>query len=84
MGQKEKLIQRLKSKPKDFTFQEAETLLGYLEYIRSNKGKSSGSRVVFESNEHGNILLHKPHPNNELKIYQIKQLIDVLEQEGLI
>ena len=81
MGQKEKLIQRLKSKPKDFTFQEAETLLGYLEYIRSNKGKTSGSRVVFESNEHGNILLHKPHPNNELKIYQIKQLIDVLEQE---
>ena len=78
MGQKEKLIQRLKSKPKDFTFQEAETLLGYLEYIRSNKGKTSGSRVVFESNEHGNILLHKPHPNNELKIYQIKQLIDVL------
>ena len=84
MGQKEKLIQRLKSKPKDFTFQEAETLLGYLEYIRSNKGKTSGSRVVFERNEHGNILLHKPHPNNELKIYQIKQLIDVLEQEGLI
>lgn len=84
MGQKEKLIQRLKSKPKNFTFQEAETLLGYLEYIRSNKGKTSGSRVVFESNEHGNILLHKPHPNNELKIYQIKQLIDVLEQEGLI
>lgn len=84
MGQKEKLIQRLKSKPKDFTFQEAETLLGYLEYIRSNKGKTSGSRVVFESNEHGNILLHKPHPNNEQKIYQIKQLIDVLEQEGLI
>lgn len=27
MGQKEKLIQRLKSKPKDFTFDEAETLL---------------------------------------------------------
>lgn len=27
MGQKEKLIQRLKSKPKDFTFDDAETLL---------------------------------------------------------
>lgn len=39
MGQKEKLIQRLKSRPKDFTFQEAETLLGYLDYKRSNKGK---------------------------------------------
>ena len=35
MGQKEKLIQRLKAKPKDFTFDEAEALLGYLSYIRS-------------------------------------------------
>ena len=84
MGQKEKLIQRLKSRPKDFTFQEAETLLGYLDYKRSNKGKTSGSRVVFESTEHANILLHKPHPNNEQKNYQIKQLITFLEQEGLL
>lgn len=84
MGQKEKLIQKLKSKPKDFTFDEAETLLQYLDYFRSNKGKTSGSRVVFVSREHGSILLHKPHPQKELKAYQIKQLIETLEQEGLI
>ena len=84
MGQKEKLIQRLKSKPKDFTFDEAETLLGYLSYVRSNKGKTSGSRVMFISEEHEAILLHKPHPQKELKAYQIKQLIVILEQEGLI
>lgn len=84
MGQKEKLIQRLKSKPKDFTFDDAETLLKYWDYIRSNKGKTSGSRVMFVSDEHGSILLHKPHPQKELKAYQIKQLIEILEQEGLI
>ena len=84
MGQKEKLIQRLKAKPKDFTFDEAEALLGYLSYIRSNKGKTSGSRVMFISEEHEAILLHKPHPQKELKAYQIKQLIEVLEQEELI
>ena len=84
MGQKEKLIQRLKAKPKDFTFDEAEALLGYLSYVRSNKGKTSGSRVMFISEEHEAILLHKPHPQKELKAYQIKQLIEVLEQEGLI
>ena len=84
MGQKEKLIQRLKAKPKDFTFDEAETLLQYLSYVRSNKGKTSGSRVMFISEEHETILLHKPHPQKELKAYQIKQLIEVLEQEGLI
>ena len=84
MGQKEKLIQRLKSKPKDFTFDEAETLLRYLSYVRLNKGKTSGSRIMFTSEEHKEILLHKPHPQKELKAYQIKQLIEVLEQEGLI
>ena len=30
--QKEKLIKHLKSKPKDFTFNDAETLLGYFDY----------------------------------------------------
>lgn len=84
MGQKDKLIQRLKSKPKDFTFEEAEALLGYLDYIRSNKGKTSGSRVIFINDKHGSILLHKPHPQKELKAYQIKELIEILEQEGLI
>ena len=84
MGQKEKLIQRLKSKPRDFTFEDAETLLKYLNFIRSNKGKTSGSRVMFASKEHRCILLHKPHPQKELKAYQSKQLLETLEQEGLI
>lgn len=39
MGQKEKLIKKLMSKPKDFTFTEAETLLDYFDYVRSNKDK---------------------------------------------
>jgi hypothetical protein len=85
MGKKEKLIEKLKSKPKDFTFDEAETLLGYFSYSRSNKGKTSGSRVMFTSEEHNApILLHKPHPRKELLDYQIKQLLEVLQQEGLV
>ncbi len=85
MGQKEKLIARLKTIPKDFTFDEAESLLGYLSYRRNNKGKTSGSRVVFVSEEYKTkILLHKPHPRKELLEYQARQLIELLEQEGLI
>ena len=84
MGQKEKLIEHLKSKPKDFTFNDAETLLRYFDYKRSNKGKTSGSRVMFVSDNHPTIMLHKPHPRKELLSYQIKQLIDILEQEGLL
>lgn len=84
MGQKEKLIERLKSRPKDFTFEEAETLLRYFGYRRSDKGRTSGSRVMFVSDGHPPILLHKPHPRKELLSYQIKQLIEILEQEGLL
>ena len=85
MGQKDKLIAKLKSNPKNFTFDEAESLLGYLDYRKSNRGKTSGSRVMFTSNKHkAKILLHKPHPRKELLEYQIKQLIDLLEQGGLI
>ena len=85
MGQKEKLIAKLKSNPKTFTFDDAETLLGYLTFHRSNKGKTSGSRVMFTSTEYKTkILLHKPHPRKELLEYQVKQLIELLEQEGLI
>ncbi|MBR1597346.1 MAG: type II toxin-antitoxin system HicA family toxin [Lachnospiraceae bacterium] len=85
MGKKDKLIARLKEHPKDFTFDEAETLLGYLDYNRSDKGHTSGSRVIFTSKNHkSTIMLHKPHPRKELLAYQVKQLIEVLEQEGLL
>lgn len=83
MGQKEKLIKRLKSKPKDFTFEEAETLLNYFDYIRSDKGRTSGSRVIF-TNKNKASIFHKPHPRKELLAYQVKQLIEVLSQEGLL
>jgi hypothetical protein len=47
MSKKDKLIKRLKSKPRDFTFDEAEALLLTLGFRKSNKGKTSGSKVIF-------------------------------------
>jgi len=85
LGTKEKLIKRLLSKPKDFTFEEAETLLNHLTFYRDDKGKTSGSRVAFVSKHYpSKIILHKPHPRKELLSYQIKQLIEFLNQEGLL
>ena len=84
MGQKEKLIERLKAKPKTFTFDDAESLLRYFGSDRSNKGRTSGSRIVFVSEQYPPILMHKPHPRKELLEYQVKQLIQILEQEELL
>ena len=83
MGRKEKLIKRLKSNPKDFTFDEMQNALESLGFEKSDKGRTSGSRVKFLK---GNtpIILHKPHPRKELLEYQIKQVLEILEKDGLI
>lgn len=84
MGQKEKLLARLRSHPRDFTFNEMVALLGYLGFERSNKGATSGSSVKFSRPEGGELMLHMPHPGKELRAYQVKELISLLEREGLI
>lgn len=83
MSKKEKLIQRLKSRPKDFTFEEMQTLLEMLGYTMDNKGKTSGSRVKF-TKDNDIVILHKPHPGNIIPEYQVKQLIKELGKAGLI
>lgn len=75
MGTKEKLIERLKRLPTDFTFDEAERLLTLFGYAKSNKGKTSGSRVLFSKPEKMPVFLHRPHPNKEMKSYAVKQLL---------
>ena len=84
LSKKEKLIERLKSKPKDFTFYEMESLLGQIGYICLNKGSTSGSRVMFIHSVYAPIILHKPHPNKELPYYVTKQIYDKLKREGVI
>ncbi len=85
MSKKDKLIKRLLSQPKDFTFDEAEMLLKCFSYYPDNKGKTSGSRVGFYNRElDSKISLHKPHPRKELLVCQIKQIIKELEEEGLL
>ena len=82
MGTKEKLIERLKHLPKDFTFDEAERLLTLFGYVKSNKGKTSGSRVLFYKEERIPVFLHKPHPNKEMRGYAVKQLLSELINNG--
>lgn len=83
MGKKEKLIKKLKSLPRDMTFEEMQTLLSLLGYEMYNKGKTSGSRVKFLRGNSA-IILHKPHPRKELLLYQVKQIEQSLSEEGLI
>lgn len=84
MTKKDKLKERLLSRPSDFTWTELKNLLLSLGYRESNVGKTSGSRVRFVSDEYSPILLHKPHPKPIIKIYMLKQVIEQLKKEGLL
>ena len=47
-------------------------------YEKENKGKTSGSRVMFMDEQKRKILLHKPHPGNVLKRYALEDIIEKL------
>jgi len=85
MGSHEKLLERFAKLPKDFTWDELNRLLNKYGYAPYTKGKTSGSRVVFE-NENSNISLdlHKPHPKNILKPYQMKDVMEFLQKIEVI
>ena len=84
MSKKETLIQRFKSLPRDFTYSQLVTWLGLLGYIEIKTVKSAGSRKAFFHSKTSHIIrLHRPHPGNVLKSYQMKQLFDELKKEDL-
>ena len=86
MTTKDKLIERFKKQPKDFTFDELKKLLSALGFELSNKGKTSGSRVRFKNEEHKLIIdLHKPHTQGApIKETALKDLFDNLMSNNLI
>ena len=84
MGTKEKLIERFKSLPANFTFEEMERLLSIFGYEKSNKGKTSGSRVIFKNQEKRPIMIHKPHAGNVIKEYAMRQVYNYLKESGFL
>jgi len=84
MGKKEKLLERFKSRPKDFTWSEFVRLMGYLDFREIKTKGTSGSRRKFVNSDGVIISLHEPHPRPVLKGYAIKQVLVLLMEEGLI
>lgn len=85
MSGKEKLMKRLLSLPKDFTYAELVSLLTQLGFDERNKGKTSGSRVLFFHKERNlRYLAHKPHPASVIKEKALKDIVEFLLENDLI
>jgi len=86
MSSREKLMERFKRQPTDFTFNELKNLLSGFGFEESNKGKTSGSRVRFQHTGLKVIIdIHKPHtsgsPINETAL---KSIYNSLTNNNLI
>ncbi len=83
MSKKDKLTDRLLKKPKDFTFDEMESLLSHFGFELKQGGTGSGVKFIKDgSNEVINF--HKPHPDGVLKRYVLDQVIEKLRKDGLL
>lgn len=83
MSKKEKLITRFMTLPKDFTWDELVLLFSLLGFKQGNKGRTSGSRVIFQNGEIS-YTAHKPHPESIVKGYVLKQVLDFLTKNKLL
>lgn len=81
MARRDKLLRRLQSKPKDFTYRELVTLLSGFGY---REIKLSSSARLFDHDEAPPHRMHKPHPKQILKPYQVKDAIDTLKRGGFL
>ena len=73
----------MREEPRDYTYSEARYLLNQLGFAEYNKGNTSGSRVkFFRSSDNKMILLHKPHPGDEMSVGAIRELALYLSELG--
>jgi hypothetical protein len=83
MSTKDKLIERFKRQPKDFTWEELVRLFGLFGFTINNKGKTSGSRILFENGDKS-YFAHKPHPGSIMKKCYMKQILNYLKNNDFI
>jgi len=82
MTKRDKLIERFLNKQGDFPFSDLKNLMSYLDYSEVKTGKTAGSRVAFKHGSGHIIRIHKPHPDNKLKRYQVNFLLETLTERG--
>jgi predicted RNA binding protein YcfA (HicA-like mRNA interferase family) len=82
MSKFQKALDRLKSKPRDFTWRELQAIMSHFGYEELRGG---GSRRKFTNPKTRiSVSLHEPHPKPILKMYVVELIIEHLKEEGLL
>jgi predicted RNA binding protein YcfA (HicA-like mRNA interferase family) len=81
MSAAEKLLERFKGVPADFTWDELKRVLAQFGYAEH---KAKGSRRKFKAERRPTLILHEPHPGKIVKKYALRYVRETLQNEGLI
>lgn len=82
-AQMDKIKERIRGIPSDFTYDELRKLLNQLGYEEFQKGATSGSRVKFyRKADEALILIHKPHPGNIMGRSTLRDVVRMLRERG--
>lgn len=78
MSKRQKALQRLLTKPTDFTWSELRSVMESFGYELKVTGGSGRKFVRPEAA----FVIHEPHPYKLLKAYQVRAVIEFLTKEG--
>jgi hypothetical protein len=82
VSKKQKLLDKLRSKPVDFTWGEAESLMKACNFrLHKNNGSA---RMFLHEGTRTKVRLHEPHPEKVLKPYMVDVLLEGLKAAGEI
>ena len=87
MARIDTLLDKLCTKPTpaDFRFSDLRKIMAYFGCMESSKGATSGSRVKFYHPEtQAVLLLHKPHPGDEMVKAAVDSVVKFLKEHGHI
>ena len=87
MSKVETLIRKLcqKPTPADFRYSDLKKVMAYFGYVESNKGATSGSRVRFYNEKtKAAIMIHKPHPGDQMVKGAVESVVIFLKEHGHI
>lgn len=87
MARIDALLDKLCMRPTlaDFRFSDLRKVMAPFGYLESKKGVTSGSRVKFYYIEtKAVLLLHKPHPGNEMSKAAVDSAVKFLKEHGHI
>ncbi len=82
MSKFKKALERLKSRPKDFTWSELQNVMSHFGYHEIAGGGSRRKFINMKTKV--SISLHEPHPRPEIKTYALDIVIEHLKDEGLL